>query len=107
MISTGIKTQVGIKVFGDDIKKLESIAAQTGNEVEKIKGACGVYAEKITGKPYVEFTIDRVAGSRYGINTGTVNQMLQTAVGGMSIGQFYEGRERYPIRVRYKKRVKR
>ncbi len=103
MISTGIKTQVGIKIFGDDLKTLEMLAAKVGKEVEKIKGAYGVYAEKITGKPYIEFDIDRIAASRYGINTGTINRILQTAVGGMTIGQFYEGRERYPIRVRYKK----
>lgn len=106
MISTGIKTQIGIKVFGEDLKTLESIAAKIGKEVEKVKGSLGVYAEQITGKPYIEFDIDRVAASRYGINTGTINKILQTAVGGMTIGQFYEGRERYPIRVRYKKELR-
>ena len=106
MISTGIKTQIGIKVFGEDLKTLESIASQIGKEVEKVKGAYGVYAERITGKPYIEFDIDRVAASRYGINTGTVNTILQTAIGGMPIGQFYDGRARYPIRVRYKKELR-
>lgn len=103
MISTGIKTQIGIKIFGDDLKTLERLAAEIGREMENIKGAYGVYAEQITGKPYIEFDIDRVAASRFGINTGTINSILQTAVGGMTIGQFYDGRERYPIRVRYKK----
>lgn len=103
MISTGIKTQIGIKIFGKDLNTLEELASKIGKEVEKVKGAYGVYAEKITGKPYIEFDIDRIAASRYGINTGTINQILQTAVGGMPIGQFYDGRERYPIRVRYKK----
>ncbi len=106
MISTGIKTQIGIKVFGDDLKTLETLSAEIGKEIEKISGAYGVYAEQITGKPYIEFDIDRVAASRYGINTGTINKILQTAVGGMTIGQFYEGRERYPIRVRYKKELR-
>ncbi|MCB1196866.1 MAG: efflux RND transporter permease subunit [Deltaproteobacteria bacterium] len=106
MISTGIKTQIGIKIFGDDLKTLESLAAHVGREVEKVEGAYGVYAEQITGKPYIEFDIDRVAASRFGINTGTINSILQTAVGGMTIGQFYEGRERYPIRVRYKKELR-
>jgi Cu(I)/Ag(I) efflux system membrane protein CusA/SilA len=103
MISTGIKTQVGIKIFGDDLKTLETIAAKVGKVIGEVKGSYGVYAEQITGKPYIEFDIDRVAASRYGINTGTINTVLQTAVGGMTIGQFYDGRERYPIRVRYKK----
>lgn len=106
MISTGIKTQIGIKIFGDDLKTLESIASKIGKEIEKVKGSYGIYAEQITGKPYIEFDIDRVAASRYGINTGTINKILQTAVGGMTIGQFYKGRERYPIRVRYKKELR-
>lgn len=103
MISTGIKTQIGVKIFGPDIQVLEDLASKVGKAVEEVQGAYGIYAEQITGKPYIEFDIDRVAASRYGINSGTINQILQTAVGGMAIGQFYEGRERYPIRVRYKK----
>jgi copper/silver efflux system protein len=106
MISTGIKTQIGVKIFGPDIEMLESLASKVGKEVKNIKGAYGVYAEQITGKPYIEFDIDRVAASRFGINTGTINKILQTAVGGMTIGQFYEGRERYPIRIRYKKELR-
>jgi len=106
MISTGIKTQVGIKIFGEEIRELEKIASSVAREVEKIKGAYGVYAEQITGKPYIEFDIDRIAASRYGINTGTVNDVLQTAVGGITIGQIYDGRERYPIRVRYQRELR-
>lgn len=106
MISTGIKTQVGVKVFGDDLNKLEKISQEIGKVLEDIKGSSGVYAQQITGKPYIEFDIDRVAASRYGINTGTINKILQTAVGGMTIGQFYDGRKRFPIRVRYKKELR-
>lgn len=106
MISTGIKTQIGIKIFGEDLKTLEDLSAKIGRELENVKGASGVYAEQITGKPYIEFDIDRVAASRFGINTGTINKILQTAVGGMTIGHFYEGRGRYPIRVRYKKELR-
>lgn len=103
MISTGIKTQVGIKIFGDRVETLEKIGAEIAAIIQDIPGARGVYAEKISGKPYIEFDIDRVAASRYGINTGTINTILQTAVGGMPTSQFYDGRKRYPIRVRYKK----
>jgi Cu(I)/Ag(I) efflux system membrane protein CusA/SilA len=106
MISTGIKTQVGVKIFGPDLKLLEEMASRVGEEIEKVKGAYGIYAEKISGKPYIEFDVDRVAASRYGINAGTINRIIQTAVGGMPIGQFYEGRERFPIRVRYKKELR-
>ncbi|MFT5702741.1 MAG: Cu(I)/Ag(I) efflux system membrane protein CusA/SilA [Rickettsiales bacterium] len=106
MISTGIKTQIGIKIFGDDLNKLEHIAAQIGKEVEQVQGAYGIYVEQITSKPYIEFDIDRIKASRYGINTGTINQILQTAIGGMAISKFYDGRERYNIRVRYKKELR-
>ena len=106
MVSTGIKTQVGLKIFGDDLETLEKLSVRIGRIIKNLEGAKGVYPEKVMGKPYIEFDIDRVAASRFGINTGTVQQILQTAVGGMSIGQFYEGRERYPIRVRYKKELR-
>jgi copper/silver efflux system protein len=106
MISTGIRTEIGVKVFGSNLETLEQIAMQIGQELENIQGAYGIYAERITGKPYIEFDVDRVAASRYGINSGTINQVLQTAVGGMPIGQFYEGRERFPIRIRYKKELR-
>ncbi|EQC42988.1 heavy metal efflux pump, CzcA family [Bacteriovorax sp. BSW11_IV] len=106
MISTGIKTQVGVKVFGKNLEEIEGLARKIGNVVEKVQGASGVYVEQITGKPYIEFDIDRVAASRFGINTATVNKILQTAVGGMPIGEFIDGRQRYPIRVRYKKELR-
>jgi Cu(I)/Ag(I) efflux system membrane protein CusA/SilA len=106
MISTGIKTQVAVKIFGPDLNKLENISRKIAKELKIIKGAYGIYAERINGKPYIEFEIDRVAASRYGVNTGDVNSIIQTAIGGMTIGQMYEGRERYPIRVRYKKELR-
>ncbi len=106
MISTGIKTQIGIKIFGEDIKTLEVLASKVGREVAKVQGAHGVYVERVDSKPYIEFDMDRVALSRYGIHAKTVQQILQTAVGGMAIGQFYDGRKRYSIRVRYKKELR-
>ncbi len=106
MISTGIKTQVAVKIFGPDLKVLESLGQQVASKLQEVDGAYGIYAEQINGKPYVEFEIDRVKASRYGVNTGDVNTILQTAVGGMKIDQMYEGRERYPIRVRYKKELR-
>ena len=106
MISTGIKTQVGIKVFGDDIEVLEDLTAQIARKIEEIKGAYGVYQDQVTNKPYIEFDIDRISAAQFGINVGTIQRILQTAVGGMPIGQFYKGRERYSIRVRYKKELR-
>lgn len=106
MISTGIKTQVAAKIFGSDLKKLEEIGAKIAKVLGDMEGSSGIYAEQINGKPYVEFEIDRVAASRYGVNTGDINSIIQTAVGGMTIDQMFEGRERYPIRVRYKKELR-
>ncbi|WP_419172479.1 efflux RND transporter permease subunit [Halobacteriovorax sp.] len=106
MISTGIKTQIGVKIFGDDLETLEKLGNKIGRKLEEVRGASGVYAQQITGKPYIEFDIDRIAASRFGINTGTINRILQTAIGGMTIGQFYDGRKRFPIRVRYKKELR-
>lgn len=106
MISTGIKTQVGVKIFGDDLHKLEELARMVGAELEQVEGAYGVYAERITGKPYIELNVNRAAAARFGINAATINTTLQTAVGGIPIGKFYEGRERYPIRIRYKKELR-
>ncbi|MBD66220.1 MAG: CusA/CzcA family heavy metal efflux RND transporter [Halobacteriovoraceae bacterium] len=106
MISTGIKTQVAVKIFGDNLKKLETLGREISQKLESVPGAYGIYAEQINGKPYIEFEIDRVKASRYGVNTGDINSIIQTAVGGMTIGQMYEGRQRYPIRVRYKKELR-
>ena len=106
MISTGIKTQVAVKIFGDNLKKLELLGREISQKLESVTGAYGIYAEQINGKPYIEFEIDRVKASRYGVNTGDINSIIQTAVGGMTIGQMYEGRQRYPIRVRYKKELR-
>ncbi len=106
MISTGIKTQVAVKIFGRDLNEIQRIGNEVAKELETIKGASSVYAEQLSGKPYVEFEIDRVAASRFGVNTGDINAIIQTAVGGMTIDKMYEGRERYPIRVRYKKELR-
>ncbi|MCB9061915.1 MAG: efflux RND transporter permease subunit [Halobacteriovoraceae bacterium] len=106
MISTGIKTQVAVKIFGPDLKVLENLSIKVADVIKDVKGAYGIYAEKINGKPYIEFVINRIAASRYGVNTGDINAIIQSAVGGMTIDQMYEGRERYPIRVRYKKELR-
>lgn len=106
MISTGIKTQVAAKIFGDDIDKLEEYAQKISKVLEKVPGAYGIYPEQIGGRPYVEFDIDRVAASRYGVNTGDVNSIIRGAIGGVEVTQMLEGRERYSVRVRYKKEVR-
>ncbi len=101
MLATGIKTPVGIKIAGPDLKVIE----QTGRDIERIlkdvPGLSSVYAERVAGGRYVKVDIDRLKAARYGLNIADVQAVLSTAVGGMDIGETIEGRERYPINLRY------
>ncbi|MFH1006037.1 MAG: CusA/CzcA family heavy metal efflux RND transporter, partial [Candidatus Latescibacterota bacterium] len=101
MLSTGIRTQIGVKVFGDDLATLQDLAEQVERALREVPGAVELFSEKIVGKPYIEFEIDRQAAARYGVNVGEVQRILMTAVGGMNVTTTVEGRERYPVRVRY------
>lgn len=101
MLATGIQTPIGIKVFGPDMKKIEEIAKRLEKIVAEVKGVSSVYAERIGNRPYFEIEIDRNQIARYGIRLGTVQQIISMVVGGMNLTQTVEGRERYPIRVRY------
>ncbi len=101
MLATGIQTPVGIKVFGHDTKRIEQIAMQLEAIISQVKGATSVYAERIGSRPYFEIEIDRNQIARYGVNLGNVQDIIAMVVGGMNITQTVEGRERYPVRVRY------
>jgi len=101
MLSTGIRTPVGVKIFGTDIKKLEQIAEEIKNIVKNVKGVEDLYAEKITGKPYLEIIPDREKIARYGLTIRDVQDVIEMAIGGENLITVFEGRERYPVRVRY------
>jgi Cu(I)/Ag(I) efflux system membrane protein CusA/SilA len=101
MLSTGIRTQVGIKVFGPDLHVIEAKSDEIKNVVRQIPGATDVYAERTTGSPYLEITVDRPKADRYGLNVGDVEDVIETAVGGKNLTTTIEGRERFPVRVRY------
>lgn len=101
MLATGIQTPIGVKVFGPDLKKIEEIAVEIENVVKEIPGALNPYAERVGNKPYLEIDIDRQRAARYGVKVGDVSQIIMTAIGGMNISTTVEGRERYPVRVRY------
>jgi Cu(I)/Ag(I) efflux system membrane protein CusA/SilA len=101
MLSTGIRTPVGVKIFGTDIKKLEQIAEEIKNIVKDVKGVEDLYAEKITGKPYLEIIPDREKIARYGLTIRDVQDVIEIAIGGENLTTVFEGRERYPVRVRY------
>ena len=101
MLATGIKTPVGIKIAGPDLKVIQRLGQQLEQIVGKVEGAASVYAERVAGGRYVKVDIDRLKAARYGLNIADVQAVLATAVGGMDVGQTIEGRERYPINLRY------
>ena len=106
MLATGIQTPVGVKVFGEDLKKIEEIGIQIENILREIPGARNPYAERIGNKPYVEIEIDREKAARYGVKVGDIQHLIMTAIGGMNITTTVEGRERYPVRIRYMRELR-
>ena len=106
MLATGIQTPIGIKVFGKDLVKIEEIAVRIEQELLKLEGAQGPYAERIGNKPYLEFHINREEAARYGIQIKAVQQIIMTAIGGMNLTYTVEGRERFPIRIRYMRELR-
>jgi len=101
MLSTGIRTQVGIKIFGSDLATIERLSGEIEQAVRRVPGAADLYAERITGAPYLEIETDRTAAARYGINVGDVQDVIETAIGGKNLTTAIDGRQRLPISVRY------
>jgi len=101
MLATGIKTPVGIKVAGADLKEIQKIGKRLEEIIKPIPGTASVYSERVAGGRYVVVDIDRLAASRFGLNIADVQDVVKTAVGGMNVSQTVEGQERYPINVRY------
>src|SRR5512138_1262663 len=101
MLATGIRTPVGIKVFGPDLRELERIGKQIEDAVKSIPGTRSVFAERAMSGYYLDIDIDRAAAARHGVNVADVQSVIATAIGGMTITQTVEGRERYGVRVRY------
>ncbi len=101
MLTTGIRSEVGVKVFGNDLKALEERARAVADELRKIPGAADVYPEQVTGAPYIDIRVNREEAARYGITVGAVQDVIETAVGETNLTLTIEGRQRYPVRVRY------
>jgi Cu(I)/Ag(I) efflux system membrane protein CusA/SilA len=106
MLSTGIKTPVGIKVSGADLTRLQSIGEQIESVVRGVEGTLSVYAERVVGGNYVNFTIDREEIARYGLALGDVQDVIASAIGGMNVSTTVEGLERYPINLRYPRELR-
>ncbi|MFZ1322998.1 MAG: CusA/CzcA family heavy metal efflux RND transporter [Ignavibacteria bacterium] len=103
MLSTGVRTDLGIKIFGDNLDTLERLAIKAESLVKNIPGAADVYAERTQGGSYIDIDINREAISRYGLNVGDVQDVIEMAIGGENITTTVEGRRRFPVRVRYMK----
>jgi Cu(I)/Ag(I) efflux system membrane protein CusA/SilA len=100
MLSTGIRTDLGIKIFGPDLDTLAQLAVEVERILRPIPGAVDLYAERVTGGKYLDIDIDREKIARYGINVGDVQQIIETGIGGENLSTTVEGRRRFPIRVR-------
>ncbi|MGP0629635.1 efflux RND transporter permease subunit [Nitrospina sp. 32_T5] len=101
MLSTGIKTPVGIKISGDNLNQLQQLGQRIEGVVRNIPGTASVYSERVVGGNYFDFIIDRKQAARYGLTVGDVQDVIQTAIGGMNITTTIEGLERYPVNLRY------
>jgi Cu(I)/Ag(I) efflux system membrane protein CusA/SilA len=101
MLTTGIKTPVGIKVFGPDLNGIAEQAQHIEAILKDVPGTRSVYAERVTGGYYLDITPKREALARYGLTVEEVEKVIETAIGGMNVDRTVEGRERFPINVRY------
>lgn len=101
MLATGIRSQVGIKIFGNDLETLEKTSRRIAEAVREVPGAADVYPEQIGGAPYIDIDVDRQAAARYGIDVQTIQDVIEKGVGETNLSVTIEGRKRFPIRVRY------
>jgi Cu(I)/Ag(I) efflux system membrane protein CusA/SilA len=101
MLTTGIRSEVGVKIFGDSLGALEERARAVAEVLRKIRGAADVYPEQVTGAPYLDIRVDRDAAARYGITVGAIQDVIETAIGETNLTLTIEGRQRFPVRVRY------
>jgi len=106
MLSTGIKTPVGVKVMGPDLYVLSEIADQVAAAVRPLKGTASAYAEKTMGDNFVDMKINRDAIARYGMTVGDVQDVIASSLAGMSVTQTVEGLERYPVALRYQRELR-
>jgi len=106
MLSTGIKTPVGIKLMGPDLQVLSDLGAEIEALVQEIPGTLSAFSERVTGGNYLDFTIDRDEIARYGLTVGDVQDVIMTAIGGMNVTYTVEGLERYPVNLRYSRELR-
>jgi copper/silver efflux system protein len=101
MLATGVRSKVGVKVFGADLDTVEKYAVQVERALQAVKGTRSAFAERVTGGYFLDFDVRRGEAARYGLTVGDVQDVIESAVGGMTVSQTVEGRERYGISLRY------
>jgi len=101
MLSTGIKTPVGIKIAGNDLNVLERLGKEVESIIKNVPGTLSVFSERVVGGNYFDFEINRDEAARYGLTVGDIQDVIQTAIGGMNVTTTIQGLERYPVNVRY------
>lgn len=101
MLSTGIKTPVGVKVSGADLQQIEAITTQIENAVRNVPGVTSALAERVSGGRYIDVAIDRARAARYGMSVADLQSVVASAIGGENVGEVIEGRQRFPINLRY------
>ncbi|WP_406701069.1 efflux RND transporter permease subunit [Singulisphaera sp. Ch08] len=101
MLATGVRTPVGVKVFGDELEEIQRVSQEIAEVLRGVRGANGVVPDQIVGKGYVEIDIDREKAARYGIQVGDIQDVVEVAMGGKPLTMTVEGRRRFPVRVRY------
>ncbi len=106
MLATGIKSPVGIKIAGPDLKVIEAVGKQIEQVVNKVPGTTSTYAERVSGARYINIEIDRRSAARFGLNIADVQDVVRMAVGGINVSEAIEGRERYPINIRYPRELR-
>ena len=106
MLATGIKTPVGIKISGPDLKEIEKIGRAIETVIKTIPGTVSAYSERVTGGRYIQIDIDQIKAARLGLNIKDVQDIIQAAIGGVDVTETVEGLERYPVNVRYPRSVR-
>jgi Cu(I)/Ag(I) efflux system membrane protein CusA/SilA len=106
MLATGIKSPVGVKVSGTDLKEVDRVAAEVQRVVQQVPGVSSAFAERLSGGRYIDVKIDRDRAARYGLNIADVQSIVSAAIGGDNIGETVEGLQRFPISLRYPREIR-
>jgi Cu(I)/Ag(I) efflux system membrane protein CusA/SilA len=101
MLATGVRTMIGVKVFGSDLKEIQAVSKHVAAVLNKIPGSDNAIPDQDFDKGYLEITIDRQKAARYGVNVGDIQDVIEIALGGKPVTMTVEGRERFPVRIRY------